>query len=236
MSSNKFPHTLTQYWNTERFLVLLVSLLLLLVSSPFLKDLRWYGLIRSILMTWIFLEIFHTTTRGKKRLVFNSLLVGFAIAALWVDNFFGSVDNFFGTSARIIALANAIFVIYLFFSIIVLAKFISGAESVGREVIYAAIIIYLLISMVWGYFYMTLEFFVPGSFALPFDMDQSERFIWLMYFSYVTITTLGYGDITPLNAKASALASTEALIGQIYLVVIVAWLVGMHVSQRSKKE
>ncbi len=180
-------------------------------------------------MTWIFLEIYHTTTREKKRLIFNSLLVVFAIAALWVD-------NFFGTSARIIALTNAIIVIYLFFSIVVLAKFISGAERIGREVIYAAIIIYLLISMVWGYFYMTLEFFVPGSFALPFDMDQSEKFIWLMYFSYVTITTLGYGDITPLNAKAGALASTEALIGQIYLVVIVAWLVGMHVSQRSKKE
>ena len=229
MSSNKFPHTLTQYWNTERFLVLLVSLLLLLVSSPFLNDLRWFGIIRNILTSWIFLEIFHTTTREKKGLIFSSLLVAFAIAALWVD-------NIFGTSARIIALTNAIIVIYLFFSIVVLAKFISGAESVGREVIYAAIIIYLLISMVWGYFYMTLEFFIPGSFALPFDMDQSEKFIWLMYFSYVTVTTLGYGDITPLNAKASALASTEALIGQIYLVVIVAWLVGMHVSQRSKKE
>ncbi|MEA3232466.1 MAG: ion channel [Thermodesulfobacteriota bacterium] len=229
MSSKKFPHTLIQYWNTERFLVLLVSLLLLLVSSPFLKDLRWFGLIRSILMTWIFLEIFNTTTRGKKRLVFNSLLVGFAIAALWVD-------NFFGTSARILALTSAIIVIYLFFSIVVLAKFIFGAESVGREVIYAAIIIYLLISIVWGYFYITLEFFVPGSFTLPFEMDQSDKLVWLMYFSYVTITTLGYGDITPLNAKASMLASTEALIGQIYLVVIVAWLVGMHVSQRSKKE
>ena len=229
MSSNKFSQSLIQYWDTERFLILLVSLLLLLVSSPFLKDLRWFGLIRSILMTWIFLEIFHTTTRGKKRLIFNSLLVVFAIAALWVD-------NIFGTGARILALTSAIIVIYLFFSIVVLAKFVSGAERVDREVIYAAIIIYLLISMVWGYFYTTLEFFVPGSFALPFDMDQSDKFIWFMYFSYVTITTLGYGDITPLNAKASALASTEALIGQIYLVVIVAWLVGMHVSQRSKKE
>ena len=228
MSSDKFSHPLIRYWNTERFLVLLVSLLLLLVSSPFLNDLRWFGLIRNILTSWIFLEIYHTTTRGKKRLIFTSLLVVLAIAALWVD-------NIYGTRTGILALTRAIIVIYLFFSIVVLAKFISGSESVGREVIYAAIIIYLLISMVWGYFYMTLEYFVPGSFALPFDMDQSEKFIWLMYFSYVTVTTLGYGDITPLNAKASALASTEALIGQIYLVVIVAWLVGMHVSQRSKR-
>ena len=54
------------------------------------------------------------------------------------------------------------------------------------------------------------------------------------YFSFVTITTLGYGDIIPLSNKASALALLEALIGQVYLVVLVAWLVGMHVSRRSK--
>ena len=54
------------------------------------------------------------------------------------------------------------------------------------------------------------------------------------YLSFVTITTLGYGDITPLTDKASALVIIEAVVGQIYLVVLVAWLVGMHVSQKSK--
>ena len=54
------------------------------------------------------------------------------------------------------------------------------------------------------------------------------------YFSFITITTLGYGDITPVTDKATALALIEAVVGQIYLVVLVAWLVGMHVSQRSK--
>jgi voltage-gated potassium channel Kch len=54
------------------------------------------------------------------------------------------------------------------------------------------------------------------------------------YFSFVTITTLGYGDITPVTDKASALALIEAFVGQIYLVVLVAWLVGMYVSRRSK--
>jgi hypothetical protein len=54
------------------------------------------------------------------------------------------------------------------------------------------------------------------------------------YLSFVTITTLGYGDITPITDKASALVIIEAVVGQIYLVVLVAWLVGMHVSQKSK--
>ena len=53
-------------------------------------------------------------------------------------------------------------------------------------------------------------------------------------FSFITITTLGYGDMTPITDKATALALIEAVVGQIYMVVLVAWLVGMHVSQRSK--
>jgi len=227
MSSNKFSQSLTQYYHTERFLILLIFLLLLLVLSPFLKDLRWFELIRSILTSWIFIEIYHTISWGKKQLTTGLILVVLAIAAVWVNNFLGTVD-------KIIALTSTIIVIYLFFSIVVLARFIYSAERVGREVIYVAVIIYLLISIVWCYFYVTLESFVPGSFDLPLDTGPTDKFIWLMYFSFVTITTLGYGDITPLNAKASALASMEALIGQIYLVVIVAWLVGMHVYERSK--
>ncbi|MCP4628580.1 MAG: two pore domain potassium channel family protein [bacterium] len=55
-----------------------------------------------------------------------------------------------------------------------------------------------------------------------------------LYFSYVTLTTLGFGDVAPLTNKAGSLVILEAIIGQIYLVVIVAWLVGMHVSRRSR--
>ena len=54
------------------------------------------------------------------------------------------------------------------------------------------------------------------------------------YYSFVTITTLGYGDIAPITDVAKAFFVQEALIGQLYLVVAVAWLVGMHVSSKSK--
>jgi voltage-gated potassium channel Kch len=61
--------------------------------------------------------------------------------------------------------------------------------------------------------------------------EESMRF---EYFSFMTITTLGYGDITPITDKATALALIEAVVGQVYMVVLVAWLVGMHVSQRPR--
>ena len=68
---------------------------------------------------------------------------------------------------------------------------------------------------------------------MPEGQLQNDRLLFL-YFSLVTITTLGYGDMTPLTDRAAGLASVEALSGQIYLVVLVAWLVGMHVSKKSK--
>ena len=80
---------------------------------------------------------------------------------------------------------------------------------------------------------MILELVSPGSFSFPDKKSWGET-MQFEYFSFVTITTLGYGDITPLTDKASALAMIEALVGQIYLVVLVAWLVGMHVSRKSR--
>ena len=81
-------------------------------------------------------------------------------------------------------------------------------------------------------------YYLPQGFAFLTTQNHhiSERantFERYQYFSFINITTLGYGDIIPLTDKASALAIFEAVVGQIYMVVLVAWLVGMHVSRRS---
>ena len=85
----------------------------------------------------------------------------------------------------------------------------------------------------WAFLYMILELGAPGSFAFPGQGFRGEMMRY-EYLSFVTITTLGYGDITPLTDQASALVLIEAVVGQIYMVVLVAWLVGMHVSRKSK--
>jgi voltage-gated potassium channel len=84
----------------------------------------------------------------------------------------------------------------------------------------------------WSFAYFILDYFYPDSFSFP--ENSSPSVYRYLYFSYVTLTTLGYGDVAPLTNKAGSLVVLEAIIGQIYLVVIVAWLVGMHVSRRSK--
>ncbi len=105
--------------------------------------------------------------------------------------------------------------------------------DVTLDVIYAALVIYLLMGMMWAYVYAILGHFEPGSFKFPDSGIKGDmRYI---YFSFVTLTTLGYGDITPLTSKAASMTLMEAVIGQLYLVVQVAWLVGMYTSRSFEK-
>ena len=92
---------------------------------------------------------------------------------------------------------------------------------------------YLLAALLWAFVYTFLELVDPASFNI--DLGQPQGYLLVFqYFSFVTITTLGYGDISPVTEVAKAFAVLEAVVGQIYLVVVVAWLVGMYVSKKSK--
>jgi hypothetical protein len=110
--------------------------------------------------------------------------------------------------------------------------FIMQPETVTREVIYAAMLVYLLVAQLYALVYTFLDLIDPASFNTP--QGQSD-FLLFEYYSFVTLTTLGYGDITPLTKVAKAFSVLEAVIGQLYLVVVVAWFVGMHVFRKSSK-
>ena len=120
------------------------------------------------------------------------------------------------------------------FAVVDIAQFIYRAQEVTKEVVFSAVAVYLILALMWTFIYTVLELLEPGSFNIPDNEIQESSQIFL-YFSFVTITTLGYGDITPLTEKATSLAILEAVIGQIYLVVVVAWLVGMFVSRKSRQ-
>ena len=101
--------------------------------------------------------------------------------------------------------------------------------------IFGALSVYLLIGVVFSFLFIIVETVVPGSFdGLTFHIadDSPREFHSFMYFSFVTITTLGYGDLLPIQPAARALAYMEALVGQIYLTVLVARLIGMYIAQK----
>jgi hypothetical protein len=111
-------------------------------------------------------------------------------------------------------------------------------KSVDGGSLSAALCVYLLVAVMFAFVYDVTELTVPGSFeGISASVDTAEisqpdsaRLQELMYFSFVTITTLGYGDITPTGEAARTFAVLEAIFGQIILVVLVARLVGLHVA------
>jgi len=110
-----------------------------------------------------------------------------------------------------------------------------GTEITANRVV-GAICVYLLLGVIWALSYSVLELAVPGSFA-GFDAwgDRGWDSEWL-YFSFVTMTTLGYGDLLPISAAARAMAYMQAVFGQFYIAILVAGLVGAYIAQNDKSQ
>ncbi len=107
--------------------------------------------------------------------------------------------------------------------------YIFNTRSVTGEVISAALVVYLLLGVLWGFGYNLIDLIHPGSFNVPEHFTKSEEHSY-MYYSFITLTTVGYGDITPISGMARSLSMLEGIIGQSYMAVLVARLVGMHVA------
>ena len=115
-----------------------------------------------------------------------------------------------------------------------------GDRSTGERV-FGALCAYVFIGLFFALIYTHMEFRQPGTFATSqaiFAEDalqESNLFPIFTYFSFVTLTTLGYGDISPIAEHARTLAWFEALLGQLYLAVMVAGFVAVHISENMQK-
>jgi hypothetical protein len=116
----------------------------------------------------------------------------------------------------------------LMFSLIILAQVVrSGPVTAAR--VQGAIAVYLLLGIGWANAYQVAEHVFPGSFASTAAQSLSAN-DWL-YFSFVTLTTVGFGDVVPVHRVARSLAIGEALTGQLYIAVLLARLVSLEVSR-----
>ena len=96
------------------------------------------------------------------------------------------------------------------------------SRTVNSETIYAALSTYLLAGIFFGILYSAIEFTWPGSFTGPDPLTDDNA----IYYSFVTLATLGYGDFLPTSPLARGVATFEVIAGQLYLAVMVARLIG----------
>lgn len=117
----------------------------------------------------------------------------------------------------------------------VLVAHVARARRVTADTLYAAFSAYLLIGVLFASLYMILEAIQPGSLGFATGLDGTERNWDAFYFSLVTLTTLGYGDLHPNFGLAKSVAPMEAVFGQIYLAALVARLVGLWTAAQANE-
>ena len=102
-------------------------------------------------------------------------------------------------------------------------------NEITFDLIMAAACAYILLGLIWAYAYYFLESFHPNSFKASEKLGDD---LWdFYYYSFVTLTSVGYGDIVAITKSARALSILEAILGQLYLAIMISWLVGQHASQ-----
>ena len=135
----------------------------------------------------------------------------------------------------------AYFAVTLLFAFLILATLASlnqvlFAHKVDRNRLYGAICVYLMLGVIWALAYATLNSVFPTAFE---GVSYAEGSVWSvqwLYYSFITLTTLGYGDILPVSGTARVLAYSEAVAGVFYMAVLVAGLVGTYISGQVTKQ
>jgi voltage-gated potassium channel len=214
-----------------RFLVLLISLILLLVIQPLVHGFSLrsplFSVFYSLVMVAAVLSLFEGRWLRWAVLVSGVLVVsGRWLAFLLV-----------ASSEDAIALADHVGeIIFLAFVAAMILRAIFLQRAISVDSIFGAICVYLLIGLAWGSLYSMTEVLHPGSFEASSRLADTVKLAdtrqpVLTYYSFVTMTTVGYGDITPVSPSARTLSWLEAMTGQFYIAVLVAFLIGIRVSQ-----
>lgn len=204
---------------------LLVFLLIYIVGSPFLTPYPSLSILAHLSLSVTLFVTIYTVQKYQQERSFAIALLLPLLILYWFGIY--DVNRLSSQGSYLLS------VIYFGLLIHSYTLQITRSRRVTKKLLYAAFCLYLIIGLFWGSLYMLLEEILPGSYAGGlFESLQGHSVHVFNYFSMVTLTTLGYGDITPQTTGAAALCQLEAIVGQFFTAVLVAWLVGMYVSEK----
>jgi hypothetical protein len=214
----------------NNFIYLCVALIALLFSAAIIHDFpnTWGGeffSLVSILMLMVSIKSMKTEIAWK-RMVY--VLIGLLVVFTIISRFF-----------ELLAMPYLMLLLLLFFF---MGSFSSSYKNillegkVDKNKIIGSVSLYLLLGLIWTILYLLLIQLDPNAFSGIEAGTWQQNFSTVAYYSFVTLTTLGYGDILPKNHLAEFLAYMEAIIGVFYMAIIVATLVSLGIARIDKKD
>jgi Ion channel len=206
---------------------LLIALGLLFICAPFVEEVAGGELIVSGLFSLVLLAGVLAVAGRKRDLVIAIAIAVPAIAARWINHFQPN-----RIAALVFLIGAAVLIIFV---IAHLLRFVLRAPSVDVQVLCACISAYLMLGLLWTVAYWLVDKLTPGG-AFSYNTNagpQSLNGFTGFYFSFITLSTVGYGDITPVSRIARLLAATEAMTGLLYVAVLIARLVSLYSTPKS---
>ncbi len=233
--------TILQSWHAwilgRRFTVLLCGLVIMIFASPIVDRLRHGppGLVSRLLILACFsimlLSALFAISGSRRDLIVATIL---SIPSILLQSV-----HAVHPSDQVGAWGDAFTVVYLWYIIALGIQALFRERTITADTICASLCVYLLLGLCWAYIYAFIEYQLPNSFSIsdvhmstPGELNvSSDHMGFAVYYSFVTLSTLGYGDVLPVNSISRAFSYSEAIAGQIYLAILVARLVGLHISQ-----
>ena len=203
-------------------ITLIISILLLIIFSPYYWDAPLANYFNFLFFSLILLSAILTLKKRSNILKVikraGYIIIILTLVAAITDNPYVELVN------------RILFVMFFILVAINLLVGIVRSKEVDTDVIFSAVAVYVLFGFCGAILAAVIMFFVPTAFSL--NSTYSSQFHQFLYFSFVTITTTGYGDILPVTPLARTLAIFLALFGQLYLTVIIGILIGKYLSNK----
>ncbi len=206
----------------NKYTSLLLNLIILFLLIPLSAYLKNTEFLFSLSFTLMIIFAIKTLNLSKQILNLFYILAGLSLIT--------DLINIYDTSqiSQLLTNVTNIFdAIFLIFSIMTIYRKINLETNVNNDVIRGSICIYLMLGILWYLFYQIIYVFDINAFRFPEFRSASEN-INLFYFSFTTLTTVGYGDITPMNNYAMIISNLEGLCGQLFPAIAIGTLVSLY--------
>lgn len=199
----------------NRFLFVLLALLIELVIYPFLNQAGIIGnTILALAATLVVVATVYMVSHERKRLIVALALGIPFVAVSWINSI---TDH-----PVAVSLTALLSLAFYGFAIAIILDFIGKTERVTLNTIFGAISVYLLLGITWVPLYGLVLNFAPGSFANANSVSD------LLYYSFITLTSVGDGQVLPVSSFARSLTILEAVFGVLYIATLIGLLVGAY--------
>ena len=201
---------------------LLIALAVLFGSFPFVEKLTHGPMIESILVTLVLISAVLAVSEQMRVVIIAAVLALPALLGRWIHHYRPDL-----LPPELFLIGGIVFILFI---IVNFLRFILTAHSVDTEVLCVAVSAYLLLGLLWTFCYWLAAELSPNAFSFNAvtATDKSMSGFNALYFSFVTLSTLGYGDITPVSSSARMLAAAESNVGLLYVAVLIARLVSLY--------